>query len=253
MMRSRLLLGTVWHQRTHPVANAFTYRVLYLALDLDEMEMLDQHLWLFSRNRFNAYALNDRDHDGSGGGRSVRDAVRERLTAAGVSHDGKSIVMVTQPSVLGYVFNPVSFYMVIDAAGVVSHMLAEVHNRKGGRHMYDMPNDGRGGAMRYTARFAKEFYVSPFIDMHATYDFAYARRRGRIYFGFDEHGESKMVLRTSLNLAEHPLTNATLAKAMLTHPLTPQLTVARIYWQAIAKLRLRGVTFRRPLAVKEGR
>ena len=61
-MKSKLLKGVLWHKRHRPVVNEFRKKVLYLDLDCDELDTLQYQLRLLSRNKFNAYAVNDKDH-----------------------------------------------------------------------------------------------------------------------------------------------------------------------------------------------
>ena len=97
-MRSALYTGTVMHARTTPAENVFRYRVCFYLLDLDELPALDRGLRLFGWNRPNVVTLRDRDHID----------VRAYLDEQGVAAD--RILLLTNLRVLGYVFNPVSFY-----------------------------------------------------------------------------------------------------------------------------------------------
>ena len=72
--------------------------------------------------------------------------------------------MLGNPRVLGYVFNPLTVFYCLDAAGVVSQLVAEVRNTYGGRHRYLLRPDAEG-----TAHTDKAFYVSPFYPVDGTY------------------------------------------------------------------------------------
>ncbi|MDA0798980.1 MAG: DUF1365 domain-containing protein [Chloroflexi bacterium] len=244
-MNSRLLLGHVWHCRPGEQANSFKYRVLYVELDLTELDLIGSVVRLLGHNAKRPYSVNDRDHTGSeraGFVSHIQHVVQSHLP----DEAGPQITLITQPSLLGYVFNPVSFYVVRGWDGEVKLVVAEVHNREGGRHTYvlelEKTLDGR-----LTAEFDKEFYVSPFQPMHAQYRFFLNEYRGRLSLGFDVVRDDNLLLSTGMELAAKPLNDINLAKAFFTHPFVPQKSLAMIYWQAL-KLHFKGAKYRRPPA-----
>src|ERR1700679_1550881 len=97
-------------------------------LDLDELDSVPRKTFLFSRNRRNFYAFRDADHLPSGGG-SLKENVTAYLASNGIglARDAR-IMLLTLPRVLGYIFNPVSFYFCFDAAGEPICAVAEVGN-----------------------------------------------------------------------------------------------------------------------------
>ena len=239
-MRSKLMLGEVRHRRYRPVPNEFRYKVLYLDLAIDELPYLDRALRLFSHNRFNIYALNDRDHHGDGEAGFIK-ALGDHVVRAGGDPEGLRII--TQPSAFGYVFNPVSFFV-----PRVSHatplVIAEVHNRHRGRHLYDMWLE-RHQDHAFQSTFAKEFYVSPFIPMQQWYEFAMEDDNAHSVFSFQQRDEEGILFQADLDLTSYPLNDYRLARALVTHPVVPWKTLVAIYLQAI-KLKLRGVPYFRP-------
>ena len=61
------------HTRISPKKHAFTYRVFMFAIDLDDFPKLP----LLSRNRFNLFSIDDRDHIHT----DTKKSTRENLTA----------------------------------------------------------------------------------------------------------------------------------------------------------------------------
>ena len=45
-------------------------------------------------------------------------------------------MLITMPKVLGYIFNPVSFYLCLDLEKQLRAVIAEVHNTFGEQHSY---------------------------------------------------------------------------------------------------------------------
>ena len=103
-MNSALYVGTVMHGRRSPRDHVFRYPVSYWLFDLDELFELERRLRLFSVNRRNVVSLRDADHfDGT---LPLKQAVIDLAGDPSIER----VLMLTQPRVLGYVFNPVSFY-----------------------------------------------------------------------------------------------------------------------------------------------
>jgi DUF1365 family protein len=199
--RSALYLGSVAHaRRDELVRRAFRYPVYVAAIDLDELAALHRELALFSHGGRNLFALHDRDYEGGAAG--LLAAQRDLLAANGLPAP-HTTRLVTQLRVLGYVFNPVSFFLHYDATGALSSVVAEVNNTYGGRRRYVLGPDQRireagderseemggggpagsaGGAGgkapreidergRIGFRHVRELFVSPFLHGPAIYDF----------------------------------------------------------------------------------
>ena len=151
------------HARRTPVRNVFRYPVSYWLLDLDELPELDRRLALFSHNRRNVVTLRDSDH--FDGGSSAKDAVLQLVDDDTVER----VVVLTQPRVLGYVFNPVSFYWCYRADGSLACMVAELNNTFGER----LPEVLRGPELRY--EHDKRLHVSPFFGLDQSYEYAFSQ------------------------------------------------------------------------------
>jgi DUF1365 family protein len=232
----------VRHRRLDERAYKFQYGVYYLYVDLDEIEEVDRRIKPLSYNRFNVMSLLDRDHMGYSG-EGVRAAVHRRLIENGIDPGEVSVGLLTNARILNYVFNPVSFYLVHDRDnGALMHVLAEVHNTHGERHVYDLRH-APGDTGSYTSRADKVFYVSPFIDMDARYEFACAEREGTLDLRIDEFRGDEMFFQAQLQLAPMPLTNGNVVRMLARYPLVTLKTIGLIHWQGL-KLWLRGERYR---------
>jgi hypothetical protein len=255
-------VGELRHRRTKPKAYAFTYGVYYVDLDLDEIDEVDRRIKPFSHNRFNVMSFLDRDHmrptgtpspdvGARGGvpvrahipiGDGVRAAVRDRLSARGIDPDEVRVSLLTNTRILGYVFNPVSFYLVRDRADdALRLVLAEVHNTHGEEHVYDLERAGEGEV--YASRAEKVLYVSPFIDMDARYVFECREEAGGAYdLRIDEYQGDELFFQAQLRVSPKALTNANVLRMLARYPLVTAKTIGLIHWQGL-KLWLRGVKF----------
>lgn len=235
--------GQTWHGRRGPVAHGFRYSVDYLLIE--DMEAQPAGPRLFSWNRFNLAGLREADHGGAP--RAGRGAawVREVLAAEGIVLPGLRIDLLTQPRILGHVFNPVSFWLLRDAAGLLRVVIAEVSNTFGDRHSYlvahpDLAPIGPGD--RLAAR--KVFHVSPFQEIAGAYAFRFdidARRVG-VWIDYTTPGGAGIF--ATLTGHRRKLTNAGIISACIRRPLGSRRVLALIHWQAL-KLWWKGARYRR--------
>ncbi len=229
------------HSRRTPARNAFTYPVFNLLIDVDELPALGRRLWpLFGHNRLGAAALYDRDHLGEPG-RGLRANLEAFLQAQGTPPPGGQILLLTSPRIFGYVFNPVSFYYCHDGAGNLACVVAEVNNTFGERHLYLLNESnalpgGSGGARRYWAD--KRFYVSPFIEMEARYEFTFSPLGRKLSVQIDEFREGEKFFQARLWGETQPLTGRALAGTLLRYPLLTLQVIGLIHWQALKLHRL---------------
>jgi len=236
MTASALYLGRVMHHRMLPKVHHFRYRVFSLLLDLDELDSLDRRLRLFSRNRFNLFSFYDRDH-GSGSGNLKADIDR-LLASAGLDLGGGRIRLLCYPRLLGYVFNPLSVYYCEDAGGTLRARLCEVTNTFGQRHSYLLPVDSDRPQQRPAVD--KCFYVSPFMPMDCRYRFRLAPPAERISLHIEQSRNDQRIFVASFAGRRQTLSDSTLLRAWLSHPLMTLKVIAGIHWEAL-RLWLKGL------------
>lgn len=241
---SALYRGRVIHQRTRPTGHRLSYRVFWLLLDLDDIDGLDRRLRLFSRNRFNLLAFHDRDY-GDGSTATLRSQIEAWLDRAGVDTAGVAVRLLTMPRVLGYVFNPISFYFCHRPDGALVAMIYEVTSTFGVRHSYVLPvrpEDQAEGAIRQGA--AKALYVSPFMGMDMTYEFRGHAPRERLDMtvrGLDADG---LLITAAMLGRRRPLQDPELLSAAFAQPFMTLKVMAAIHWEAL-RLWLKGVALTR--------
>jgi len=170
MASAQFCFGTVHHTRLRPVRNAFNYGVYFLRLPLRSLEGKTLATRWFSRNRFNLLSFHDRDH---GDGKEPLLPWIDGVLAHNGIHDADGEVWLqTFPRVLGYVFNPVSFWFCHRADGALRAVLCEVNNTFGERHCYLLDEGGPiGNSSEMTAK--KIFHVSPFCRIEGHYRFQF--------------------------------------------------------------------------------
>ena len=239
-MSAEIVFGQVMHRRLRPVENRFAYRVFFLRLPLTRLEQCSNAL--FSIERPNLLSLRYRDHGARDGSHPLA-WIRGLLAAQGLECADGEVWLQTFPRVLGYVFNPVSFWFCEDRAGRTRAILAEVNNTFGERHSYLLSHaDRRPIADGDELAARKALHVSPFCALAGGYRFRFRNgdrlRMARIDYA-DEGGP---LLLTSIAGSARALRASALARAFFTHPLMTFGVIARIHWQA-ARLWLKRVPY----------
>ncbi len=229
-MRSHLLEGSVRHRRQEPFLYQLQHDVFYFALDLSELDEIARRIRLVSRNSPNLVSLRDGDHLVPPA-TDVDADLRSHLQQEGLAVDGWRITLVTNLRILGYVFNPASFYLCRDRAGSLRVVVIEVHNTHGERHLYTLHPDRRGSSHR--ASMDKDFYVSPFIDMAGRYSVMVRDDAAGLRITIDERAAGTLVLGTSVQLRRRRLTDRNLARMLLRHPFMTHRTMALIVWHGL--------------------
>lgn len=227
----RLFLGQVMHRRLRPRPNAFVYRVFFLSIPLSNVAALANG-WM-GVNRAGLLSFHFADH-GAGDGSHPLHWVRALLAAEGIGAADGEVWLQTFPRVLGYVFNPVSFWFCCDRAARVRAIVCEVNNTFGERHCYLLAHaDARpiGPGETLTAR--KVFHVSPFLPLGGGYRFRFRFGGPRTVTRIDYHDAGGDLLHTSVSGTAVEYSPRALAKAFFAYPWMTLGVAARIHWQAL--------------------
>jgi DUF1365 family protein len=236
------------HHRFSPQAHRFLYRIFMFAIDLDELEALHRRLRFFSLNGRNAYSFREGDylpthetlHNPSSDPienreskiKNLKARVLAYLASRGITLDGGRVMLVTLPRVLGYLFNPVSFYFCYDRTGQPVAALAEVTNTFKEMKPFVLGPETRQGAA-FALRTPKYFYVSPFTDMDVAFDFTLRTPGDKLSVQIDDYDAGQRTLTSSLTGSRRPLTDATLAWFTLKYPFITLKVITLIHWNAL--------------------
>ncbi|MCH9806750.1 MAG: DUF1365 family protein [Alphaproteobacteria bacterium] len=250
--RSALYVGHVTHHRLTPKRHSLRNRVYWLLLDLTELEALNSRLRWFSYNQTNLASFFNRDH-GDGSDVPLHEQVRGQLTTAGLEARSLTIQLLCMPRVVGYDFNPLSVYFCSTQQGDMVAVIYQVTSTFGGRHSYVIPiplpalsgkpptiQQPQGSASQIVHQeCAKEFYVSPFMDLDMSYRFRTAAPSDTVSVSVQARKSDAAVINTALHGKRQDLSDRNLLRLAATHPVLPMKVMAAIHWNAL-KLWWRG-------------
>lgn len=232
------MTGTVMHARMAPKKNVFKYGIYYIAVPLSKLSACS-----IARERWACSSFYNKDH-GPCDGSALAPWARDILQRYGVAAADGEIVLVCMPRILGYVFNPVSFWLCHDLQGRVRAVICEVHNTFGERHAYLCLREDHAPITPENRLVAQKiFHVSPFLPREGYYEFRFAvdDKEFGVWIDYFGEGGDKM-LATSLTGAFSPLNPASLRAAFWRYPLVTLKAVLLIHWQAL-RIIARGIKY----------
>lgn len=230
------------HQRLHPQRYGFTSGMFMFKLDLDRVDDLVEEIPIISHNSPNIYSFHDKDHLWMGQP-TLRANVEAYLAEQGITIRPSRIELLTSLRVMGYVFNPVSFYFCYMEDGSPLCIVAEVHNTFGELKPFLLrPEDFNG--KRFEAERVKHFYISPFSDLDPLLQLRleFPHERLALYVNSRREDETTPFFRSSLTGHKLPLTQIELLRFSFRFPLITIKVMAQIHWHAL-RLYMRKVPF----------
>jgi uncharacterized protein len=242
--------ASVVHRRLRPRANAFRYRVAYLCLGLDALESAGGR-WLKLDGR-GLVSFRRNDH-GARDGSDLKAWLRNILYCHGLGDicDG-DIVLMTMPRMLGYVFNPVSFWFCRGRSGALRAVLCAVNNTFGETHCYLVHHDDkRPIEPEAWLEGRKAFHVSPFLPVEGGYRFRFRLDDQYAHVDVNYHDAEGLMLATSVGGRREALDDRTVLRRFLGNPTMTLAVIVRIHWQALHLWRKRARFYRKPAPPRE--
>jgi DUF1365 family protein len=233
----------VMHERLLPFRHKFEYRVFSLLLDIDRLPEITAASRLLRHNRFGLLSFHDRDHgprDGSG----LRPWVETALARDGLQAAAAHIRIFCFPRLFGYVFNPLSVFFCYDMDDRLRAVLYEVKNTFGDQYGYliEVPSQSNTEPA-IEQSVTKQFHVSPFLPLEGQYHFRLLPPGEKIGITITLLSPSGAVQLVAAQTGRHEaLTDHSLLKAFIRHPLMTVKVMAGIHWEALQLWR-KGATF----------
>ncbi len=236
---SCIYTGQVIHKRFKPKRHFFSYKVFSLLIDLEELDILEKKLKLFSYNRFNILSFYDVDH-GPRDGTSLISWVKENLNNNNINSEKIKIKLLCYPRIWGYVFNPLSIFYVYDKDSNLIAILYEVKNTFGEQHTYVFKIDKTDQFLEHSCK--KKFHVSPFIEMDCMYYFKILKPENKLSVVINQNDNEGKLLFASQDGFKKTLNNKNLIFSYIFHPLMSFKIIGAIHYEAL-KLWLKGLKF----------
>ena len=244
----------ILHSRLEPVKNSFTYSNWSLVFNFNYLKLLSIP-FLFGVNKFGLLSFQNKDYGYRKKNIECLKFLKDIFKKVNLSLENTSILMVTMPRVLGYIFNPVNFWLILEEnSQKIKSVLCEVNNTFGQTHTYIcLPNKGSSYITKeMTLKAQKVFHVSPFmpVDGHYTFKFSFEGEKLGIWINYYTKSSKKPFITSVIgNLKEYSIKN--LLKALLKHPHITFRAIFLIHYQAL-KLFYKKVKFHKlPKQVEE--
>ncbi len=235
----------VMHERLLPFRHKFNYRVFSLLLDIDRLPEIAGGSRLLRHNRFGLISFHDRDH-GPRDGTPLRPWVEAALAQNGLQDAAARIRIFCFPRLFGYVFNPLSVFFCYDDEERLRAVLYEVKNTFGDQHGYliEVPrHSGNDTAIEHSA--TKQFHVSPFLPLEGQYRFRLLPPGEKVGISITQLSPSGAVQLVATQTGRREtLTDHSLLRAFIRHPLMTVKVMAGIHWEALQLWRKGAAFFR---------
>lgn len=240
-LNSRLYSGSVFHKRLRPKEHKFRYPAFMFCLDLDELSLIASKTKLFSHNGFGIYNFRDSDHLDIGA-QSLKTKLKALLTEKGYLEPVERVELLANPSVFGFVFNPLSVYFCYLANNELYAVVAEVCNNFFERKVYvlDAKNNREED---FTERVMdKNFFISPYCRADDKLHFMVKTPGERLDMRVNTISGSNTVLETHLGGDVLEFSDKNLLSTSLYYPFYSLSVFARIHMQAL-RLLTKGVPY----------
>lgn len=211
--------GTIFHARTRPKPHRFKYKSFFIEVDPAEVPIKKGLYSVSSENYLHGKSGNLLE--------LVKDFLAEHHLPADFSH----VRLQTYPRLLGYVFNPVSFWYFFNEKNQVHRILCEVNNTFGERHFYWI-EDSESLFSKKEFCAEKKFHVSPFFAVDGTYHFSFQENPRKVTINYFDQ-KDQLLLNSYVQGVETPLEPGTLTRLFFRYGWITALVTLRIHFQAI--------------------
>ena len=227
-MNSCIYNGEVTHTRFKPVRHFLKYKTFSLLIDLDEINLLDKSIGIFSHNKFNIFSFYDKDHGDRDGG-NLKDWVISNLKKFQIKENITNIKVLCYPRILGYVFNPLSIFYCYEKEKLVA-IFYEVKNTFNEQHTYIFKIKNNEEIIQ---KCRKKFYVSPFMDMETFYNFKLLNPNDKLSVFIKQTDADGTILTATQTGDKKEFSFKQLAINFLKYPLMTIKIIGSIHYEAL--------------------
>lgn len=247
-MESCIYEGEVRHRRYRPVEHTFRYRMFMMYLDLDELDRVFDGSLSWTIEGRGLANFRRKDHHGRDDV-PLDEAIRTLVADRTGRRPTGPVRLLTHLSYFGYRFNPVSFFYCFGEDGrALQAIVAEINNTPWGeQHCYVLEHPGLSpDCENHRYQFAKEFHISPFMDMTHQYDWRLTTPGERLTVLTANFEGGSRLFDASLSMRRREISPSSLRGALLRYPLMTARVMLGIYYQAMRLWLKRTPTFAHP-------
>ncbi|XPV70382.1 MAG: DUF1365 domain-containing protein [Halarcobacter sp.] len=237
-MNHKFIDGKIYHKRYLPKKHDFEYKFFMLDIDISSFQELKNRY--FSINSFNLFSFYTKDHFGKKN--EFKQNIKDLLNKYSIK-ETKEMRFITLPSILGYVFNPISVLILFENDKPKS-MIAEVHNYNGGRVIYPVDLISEDERF-YKGKVKKDMYVSPFFERDGKYEFDLIYTKEELVLTVKLFEKDKKMLISTFTGKSKEFNEKNIISLFFKHTLLTVWVVTRTIWQSI-KLKLKGLSWNKP-------
>lgn len=229
---SGILRTAVYHKRHTPKVHDFSHNVIYLVLNLKKLKFLKTRL--FSIDRLNVFSVFWKNY----GFESFEDPklyVKNTLKKFNLDPAiADNILLVTMPKILGYAFNPVSFWLCFNKNKNLNAVLVEVNNTFGERHGYLCFHKNLSPITKNDLITRdKIFHVSPFCEIAGHYEFRFDVDSSKIDIDIMYFKDKEILISTAIKGKRDRLSDRNLIKYLINLPVMIFKVIFLIHYHAI--------------------
>jgi DUF1365 family protein len=242
-MKSAFYTGTVIHRRLRPLGHLLKYRVFYLFLDLDEIDLVQKTCLFFSNNRFNLLTYKSTDFGGETAKSPkyfIQNLVKKELDIDSIHR----VRLLFIPRLMGFAFNPISTFFCYNRDEKILAIVYEVRNTFGEKIHYVLPVKSGAEKMDILEQSClKQMYVSPFISVNSRYHFRIKPPAELVTLAIHQTEDAQPVLNASFIGKRKKITRFGALTQAAFFPLNSIMVIVGIYFEAL-KLWIKGVSFK---------
>jgi DUF1365 family protein len=223
-MKSSILKGNITHSRIASLKRVFHFAFPWWIIRFSELPTLEKSIWGFSSQKRSLYRFKTEDH-------IQLEHFLKSTSFYENSEEIKDIILVTNPRCLGYVFNPVSFYLV--EGKKQTHAIIEIGNTFAElKPYYVSPHHFNGNS--FTFKTPKKFYISPFLSIDNTLEFKLSWNDEKVSIHIDDYNsKGELEFSTHYQGKYKTLQKFDCLKTFFQYPLHTFFIIFFIHWHAL--------------------
>ncbi|ATC97126.1 DUF1365 domain-containing protein [Pseudoalteromonas tunicata] len=229
IVNSGIYQGHIRHRRFSPVSHVFNYQLSTFGIDLDEVDELCSKHRLFGRQWYKLIRFCEKDYLKNEPG-TLKQRIASTVKRLGGTWDGGRVMFVGQCRSLGIYFSPINLFYCFNKDDSCVWMLAEVSNTPWNERHYYLIN------INSDAMTAKDFHVSPFMEMNMKYKWRVSQPQQRLLVHIENHPmhtQGVKVFDATMAMKKQPFSSLAYLKMWLSLPFMTLKVMSGIYWQAL--------------------